>query len=345
MLNAAWSKYRLRFKFEARTSRASMLYKDTYFIKIWDDDAPDVVGIGECALFKGLSADDVPDYERKLSETCRDLSNLPPYSSIVFGVESAMRDLENGGRRIVFPSDWVCGDKEIKINGLVWMGDKPTMLDRINEKIEKGFRCVKLKIGGINFDDEVDLLRYIRQNFSSDELEIRLDANGAFTPDEALRKISVLARYDIHSLEQPIKADQPEAMAYICRKSPVDIALDEELIGICPSDKKKRILDLSPRYIILKPSLCGGFAESDRWISLAEERGIGWWATSALESNVGLNAIAQWTGQKTLCMPQGLGTGSLYHNNIESPIEQSRDVLIYSPDKKWGEIKTQWTMP
>ncbi len=344
MLQVAWAPYRLQFKFEAKTSRATMTYKDTYFVKVWDSSAPEVYGLGECALFRGLSADDVADYEMRLSEVCRNVgAPLPQYSSIIFGVETALRDLANGGVRQVYPGRWSRGEERIPINGLIWMGDRELMAQRIAEKLNGGFKCLKLKIGGIQFESEVELLRAIRQRFSADVLEVRLDANGAFTPSNALERLDVLSKFDIHSIEQPIKAGQVEAMAEICRKSPIDIALDEELIGCRSTAQKQQLLDdIKPKYIILKPALCGGLDASGEWATLAEKSGIGWWATSALESNIGLNAIAQWVSARGYNMPQGLGTGALYHNNIQSPVSLDGSAIVYNTEKQWLIPEMQW---
>ena len=308
-LRATWMPWRLRFKFEARTSRAVMHCKDTYFVKVWREDNPGRYGLGECALFRGLSREDDDAYESRLSAACANPEGEFGDSSIRFGFETALANLEGAfpqGRHIPIP-----------INGLVWMGDKELMRSRIEQKLLEGFRCIKLKIGGIDFDDELDLLRFIRKRFPRDVLELRVDANGAFSPEDALAKLERLATFDLHSIEQPIAAGNHAAMARICRESPVPVALDEELIGMTPNALKDELLgEVRPQYIVLKPSLCGGFAESDRWIEVARRHGIGWWATSALESNIGLEAIARWLGKYDVSMPQGLGTGELYHNNV-----------------------------
>lgn len=342
MLQARWCRYRLDFKFLARTSREEMRHKDTYFIKIYDSDDPGYAAIGECALFKGLSADgDIPSFEDALSQVCADLSApLPPISAIHFGVESAMAALKNT------PSTpWAEGREGIVINGLVWMGDRETMLARVEEKLSDGFRVIKLKIGGIAFDDELSIIKTIRRRFSPQYLEIRLDANGSFTPENALSRLEHLYHYGIHSLEQPIQAGQPDEMAAICRNSPIDIALDEELIGYrSDEDMEALITHIAPAYIILKPALCGGFEKSDKCISIADAHGIGWWATSALESNIGLYAIARWLSGKSPSMPQGLGTGELYHNNISSPLCRIGDRIYYDPVKEWQIPDLPWRL-
>ncbi len=342
MLVASWCPYRLDFKFEAVTSRQRMLYKDTYFVKVWDTSVPEVCGIGECALFRGLSVDDVPEYEMSLEAACREPLTAGKncvLSSIRFGFECALADLAGGGHHILFDTPWSRGESAIAINGLIWMGDKKLMLERINDKLNTGFKCLKLKIGGINFEDELELMTFIRRHFSKHDLELRLDANGSFKPSLALDMLNRLSEFDIHSIEQPIMKGQIREMADICRKSPIPVALDEELIGINVGNRKGELLDaINPAYIILKPSLCGGLAEADEWIDAAECRGIGWWATSALESNIGLNAIAQWVSAKRPSMVQGLGTGALYNNNIESPLTLNGELLTYDISKKWGSI-------
>lgn len=341
MLKASYKQYSLIFSRPAITSRATMLEKETFFIKIWDSENPSIYGIGECALFRGLSAEDNTDYEKQLKYICDNINNITindiEYSSIRFGVETALNDLQNGGQRIIFNSSWLDGYNPIPINGLIWMGNFAEMRERIIEKLEAGYSCIKLKIGGINFNNEIKLLKFIRSNFPSDTLEIRLDANGAFTPENALAHLEKLSKYKIHSIEQPIKQGQWDEMAKLVKDSPIHVALDEELIGINTVEEKKALLKtVSPHYIILKPSLCGGFYGSDEWIRLATEQNIDWWATSALESNIGLNAIAQWVSTYSINKQQGLGTGLLYDNNIESPIEQVDDILMYNQHKKWN---------
>ena len=335
MLKASYQKYLLHFKEPAGTSRGILTDKETYFIRVWDDACPDVVGLGECALFRGLSAEDVPEYEEKLKEVCREVAFVRPddlrnWSSIRFGLEMALQDLAHGGRGIYFPSSFTEGRQFVEINGLIWMGDRATMLRRIDQKLEAGFRCIKLKIGAIDFEAELSLLRYIRQHFSASEVELRVDANGAFAPGEAMGKLDALARFDLHSIEQPIRQGQWEEMSRLCRNAPFPIALDEELIGVDDFSCKRQLLDaIRPQYIVLKPALCGGFGGAEEWIRLAREAGIGWWVTSALESNVGLNALAQWVATLGVSMPQGLGTGQLFTNNSVSPLRQQGEKLSY----------------
>ncbi len=325
-----------------------MRQKDTYYIRLADSESDNICGLGEAGLFRGLSCDDRPDYEQKLAEVCENIdryaarpSLLADWPSIRFAVETAVRDLSNGGRHIICPSPWTAGKETIVINGLVWMGDSNLMRERIATKLAEGFGCVKIKIGGINFDDEVGLLRFIRQEAPG--IQLRLDANGAFTPANALDRLNRLAEFDIHSLEQPIKADQWTEMRNICQSSPIPIALDEELIGITTKARKEMMLDeIRPQFIVLKPTLTGGIESSEEWIRLAGERGCGWWVTSALESNIGLNAIAQWTATLDSKMAQGLGTGQLYDNNIPSPLTLHGERLSYSPEDEWEIPPLQW---
>ncbi|MDE6757050.1 MAG: o-succinylbenzoate synthase [Muribaculaceae bacterium] len=338
MLKAVWTKYTLRFLRQSRTSREVLDEKDTYFIKIHDTQNPTVAGWGEAALFSGLSADDTPDFTNILDDCCTSINNIDinaiPSSAIRMGIETAMSDLNNGGHHQPFISGQI---PPTCINGLIWMGCKQFMLDEIAKKLHHGFRCLKLKIGGIDFENELDILHSIRKHYSPDSLELRLDANGAFTPENAMSRLERLSKYTIHSIEQPIKAGQISSMAAICRESPIPIALDEELIGLKSSEEKRAIIDeIMPSYIILKPTLCGGFKESDQWIEIAKSMGIGWWATSALESNIGLNAIARWTATHNVSMPQGLGTGQVYSNNIDSPLRLEGERLTSDTDNIWN---------
>ena len=325
-----------------------MRQKDTYYIRLADSGSDRIFGLGEAGLFRGLSFDDRPDYETKLAEVCDNIdryavrpSLLADWPSIRFAVETAVRDLSNGGQRIICQSPWTDGKEAIIINGLVWMGDRNLMRERIASKLAEGFRCVKIKIGGINFEDEIELLRFIRKE--APDIQLRLDANGAFTPADAIERLNRLAEFDIHSLEQPIKAGQWAEMQTICRLSPIPIALDEELIGITVKTRKEMMLDeINPQFIVLKPTLTGGIESSEEWINLARQRGCRWWVTSALESNIGLNAIAQWTASLDNDMPQGLGTGQLYDNNIPSPLTLHGERLSYSPGHEWEIPPLQW---
>jgi len=299
--------------------------KRTYFLRVVLRDTGEVA-YSEVPLFEGLSAEDGPGFEQHLSALCR--YGLDAYdgslSSLNFGLESAFASLAGAPL-----SPWLLGKEGITVNGLIWMGDKATMLARVAEKLDAGFRVLKLKIGGIDFEDELDIIRSIRNRFSAGSLELRLDANGSFTPGNALGRLSRLAPFGIHSIEQPIRAGQIAEMARLCRLSPVPVALDEELIACRTKDAARQLLaDIRPQYIILKPALCGGFEAADNYIALARAMDIGWWATSALESNVGLYAIARWLACKSVDMPQGLGTGMLYGNNFPSPVELRGDRLF-----------------
>lgn len=347
-MKAKYCRYVLKFKQPAGTSRGVLHEKETYFLRLEDENAPGVYGIGECAVFRGLSADDVPRYEDKLKELCANIgrdeaTDLQCFPSIMFGLQTAIYDISNGGRMLPFPSAFTEGEAGIPINGLVWMGTKDEMLARIREKIEAGFTTIKLKVGAIDFDSELEMVKFIRSCYSPESLTIRLDANGGFTPENALQRLSEFAKYGIHSIEQPIKAGQWEEMRRLCDNSPIDIALDEELIGIFTPERMGEMLDaVKPRYIILKPSLVGGFSGSQMWMQQAAVRGIGGWITSALESNVGLNAIAQWTARMGADMPQGLGTGALYVNNIASPLSVVGDSLRYDPSAEWSFPSLDW---
>lgn len=334
----------LSFRFAAGTSRGVLHQKPSDFIIIHQDGK---TGIGECSVIPGLSIDDENTFQKKLKEVQilletgkePEINELNDYPAIAFGVESALLDLHSPKDNIIFDTAFSRSEVGIPINGLVWMGDKNFMLNQIKDKIEQGYRCIKLKIGSIDFDTELNLLRYIRNEFSAGEMEIRVDANGAFTPKEAIGKLNQLSRLDIHSIEQPIRQNQWSDMAELCRNTPVPIVLDEELIGQ-DIQRAGEILDLiRPQFIILKPSLIGGFHRSEQWINEAVRRNIGWWATSALESNIGLNAIAQWVSTFDLKLPQGLGTGQLYHNNISSPLIIRNASLWYDAEVGWGDVK------
>ncbi len=343
-------KYILEFNFLARTSRGSMQYKPTYFVKV-QDLANGKIGIGECSPLKGLSLEYRADYEDKLQYFCEKLADADFYESILslnsivafpsirFGLEMAVKDLIEGGGKIFFENAFSQGQEPLPINGLVWMGDYDFMLQQMEEKLAAGFTCIKLKIGGIEFDKECELLNRLRKDFSPKKITIRLDANGAFSTESAMQKLETLSKFDVHSIEQPIKQGQVQEMAALCKKTPIPIALDEELIGINQINKKMALLDaIQPQYIILKPSLLGGFQASEEWISLAEERNIDWWITSALESNIGLNAVAQFTANYNVKIPQGLGTGKLYKNNIDSPLEINTGEIKINKNKNWQEV-------
>ena len=342
MKTASYQKHILIFKQPSGTSRGVLKTKETWFIILNENGKQ---GIGECGMFKGLSIDDKPNYEDKLRWVCENVNlglevlllALVEFPSIQFGLEMAFKSLEAKNPFILFPSDFTQGTDSIEINGLIWMGSEVFMRQQIKDKIEAGFNCIKMKIGAINFQTEINLLRSIRKEFSSKDMELRVDANGAFSPSDALEKLNILSDLDLHSIEQPIKPGQVEDMAMLCEKTPLPIALDEELIGLFSNEKKEWLLkSIKPQYIILKPTLIGGFQGSDEWIQIAEDHNIGWWITSALESNVGLNAIAQYTYTKRNLQPQGLGTGSLFTNNFESPLEVKEGALYYNTNTSWN---------
>jgi len=342
LIKASYKKYSLEFKRPSGTSRGILKTKETFFLVLSKDGKK---GFGECGVFRGLSEDDRPDYEKKLQWVCENISldlnvllvELIEFPSIQFGLEQAFLSLQSQNPFELFPSDFTEEESPIHINGLIWMGEKEFMKSQIKEKIAAGFSCIKMKIGAIDFEQELNLLQFIRNEFSSKEIELRVDANGAFAPNEALEKLKRLSEFDLHSIEQPIKQGQFEEMATLCEQTPLAIALDEELIGVFDVTKKQELIQtINPQYIILKPSLVGGFAGSQEWIDIVESKNIGWWITSALESNIGLNAIAQWTYTLNSKMPQGLGTGSLFTNNFDSPLEVKNGGLQYNRSLDWN---------
>ncbi|MDE5877950.1 MAG: o-succinylbenzoate synthase [Muribaculaceae bacterium] len=325
-MRLAYAPYRLCFKEPAGTSRGVMRLKQTCFIKVFDEADPSRFGIGEAAVFEGLSAEAGRGYELKLIELLANMAlgrstDLSRHSSIQYGLEQALLNFSSGCSGLYFPSSFTEGKTDIVINGLVWMGDFDTMMKRIDSKVAEGFSCIKLKVGAIDWHSELEMVKSIRSQFSESQLQIRVDANGGFNMDNALPRLKALADLGVHSIEQPIPAGYPELMRFLCEVSPLPIALDEELIGRCSTEEKIAVLDsIAPAFIILKPALCGGFSGAQEWIKLASERNIGWWVTSALESNVGLSALAQWTATLGNPMPQGLGTGQLFTNNFEAPV-------------------------
>ncbi|NRR92632.1 o-succinylbenzoate synthase [Winogradskyella undariae] len=340
-MKATYQKYILDFKRPSGTSRGVMTTKETWFILLENESKK---GVGECGILRGLSIDDRPDYEAKLKWTCKNISlgleqlliELKEFPSIQFGLETAFKSLESVDQFQLFTSDFSIGQANIPINGLVWMGSEDFMRTQIKEKIKFGFNCIKLKIGAIDFQTELNILKSIRKEFSVSDIELRVDANGAFSPEDALEKLKQLSEYQLHSIEQPIKAKQFEIMAQLCETTPLPIALDEELIGVFEQEEKLKLLQtIKPQYIILKPSLVGGFSGSQQWIEIAENLNIKWWITSALESNIGLNAIAQWTFKLNSNMPQGLGTGSLFTNNFSSPLVVKNGTLQYDLKQNW----------
>jgi o-succinylbenzoate synthase len=324
--------YELFFKKPAKTSRDVLVSKELWFLVCTDDAG--VSGIGECAPIFGLSRESREQTIAFLKNTFQEHFITPsqPWPSAVRTAwEAALADYRSGGKREPFQFSF----HPIRINGLVWMNDKEGMLKEAHEKISSGFRCLKLKIGGIDFAEELDILKDIRNTWSPERLEIRLDANGAFHPSEALHKLQQLSVFDIHSIEQPIRAGNWEAMAGVVSTSPIPVALDEELIGVDEATQGDLLDAINPHYIILKPTLHGGFQACEKWINAAQQRHIQWWATSALESSIGLNAIARWVQRYDLALPQGLGTGSLYTNNVLSPLETKGEFLTYIQEREW----------
>ena len=352
MLSLEIKPYTLEFKFSARTSRGEMAERKVWFIKLTDEDGKS--GLGEVAPIDRLSPEDLDEIPHILQKLGADLknesspsnieeiyrltSNYVPvtYPSIRFGLEMAMMDLVGGGIGSIFSSD--LSKIKIPINGLIWMGDESFMRQQIEQKLDEGFRCIKLKIGSLDFDTELEIIKSLRE--VSDDLVIRLDANGAFHTNEVLFKLKALSKFNIHSIEQPIMPLQPEAMELICSRSEVPIALDEELIGVDSSrDRVDLIQDLKPQYLVLKPTLHGGFSSIAEWIDLAEMHGINWWITSYLESNIGLNAIAQFASLYPSNKEyHGLGTGGLYSNNIISPIQINQGYFMYAKSNVWGDV-------
>ena len=359
-LHATWAKKTFHFNFRARTSRGAMLTRDSWIIKMAWKDQPACVGLGEAGPLPGLSQEAGDTFEETLSKfvdlfnhagidrkqlahadwksASRLVQEICPavvqFPSVLFGLETALLDLHHGGRRMLFSNDFVQG-VAIPINGLIWMGGMDEMLQQIEIKIQEGFRCLKLKVGGLDFEKECDILQYIRRKYFRMDIGLRLDANGAFKPDEAMYKLHELSRYKIHSIEQPIKAGMAD-MAALCAHSPIPVALDEELIGVHSREEKEKLLShIKPPFIILKPTLHGGLAGCSEWIELANTRGIGWWLTSALESNIGLNAIAQFASSFDNPLPQGLGTGRIYEDNIPAPLETKDGMLCYDPSASW----------
>lgn len=334
-IEISFKKHILKFKRAATTSRDTLLEKPTYFISVFDSEKG-ITAMGECSTIDGLSLDYEKHVEGKIAEVCAeinqlqslshsvDLSNFP---AIRFGLETALLDLKRGRKGLLFETDFTQKQKGIPINGLIWMGDLNFMKEQIVEKLESGYNCLKLKIGSHRFADELELIRKIRKEFTARDIQLRADANGAFNNNEALEKLKRLSDLDLHSIEQPIRAGQLDEMAALCNNTPLPICLDEELIGV--SDKAKLLNHIQPQYIILKPSMLGGFEESNSWIKLAEKINIGWWATSALESNIGLNAIAQWVSSYKIDMHQGLGTGQLYSNNVPSKLAIEKGYLYW----------------
>ena len=362
----------LHFKQPAGTSRGVYTTRHSYYLTLTSDEMPGVEGVGECATLPDLSCDAKPEYEMTLRQVCQmveQMGRIPydmirAYPSITFGLETAFASFFDAAKKFLeivptegassssemlkqkggsvpvgmenltdlFDSPFGRGEEGITINGLVWMGTYEEMLARLEEKLQAGFHCVKLKIGAIDFFKELDLIKRIRDVYTQEQVELRVDANGGFLPENAMSQLEALAKYDIHSIEQPIKQHQWPKMAQLCRETPLPIALDEELIGVNVRSMKEALLDtIRPQYIILKPSLHGGIYGCNEWIQLANQRGIGSWITSALESNIGLHAIAHYAAKvygPNVEMPQGLGTGQLFTDNIPMPLEIRGDKLL-----------------
>lgn len=344
-MKAYFQKRILKFRRPAGTSRGVMLFKPSWYLFLYDELDPSCKGIGEVSIIPGLSIDNEQLIEQKLSEICTSINagtfNFTKYDynfpAISFGLETALLDFKSGGSKILFPSDFTKGEKGISTNGLIWMGRPEYIQQQVKEKLSEGFRCLKMKIGAADVESELLILKNLRQHFSADELELRVDANGAFSFSEAKELLKRLRDLEIHSIEQPIRPMQLYEMAELCNDPPIPIALDEELLEKHPFENKKKLIDLiQPQYLILKPSLLGGFRESTDWINIAEEYNIGWWVTSALESNIGLNAIAQWVATLDTKMYQGLGLGKLYEQNIPSPLTLRGEKLFYDPERKWS---------
>ncbi len=342
LINSTIKKIILQFNKAAGTSRGILNDKLSYIIKLNNGK---ITGYGEASLIKGLSYDANSNFETAINKVIAQINqqknlddtHLTEYPAIRFALEMAYLDMQQNQTCLLFPSDFIDNNAPIPINGLIWMDTYEHMQQQILEKIEQGFQCIKLKIGAINFEDEIALLKKIRQQYTADDMMIRVDANGAFQPgDEALTKLDILSKLNIHSIEQPIKPKQINEMASLCAATPLPIALDEELIGIFNTTLKEKLLDdIKPQYIILKPSLLGGFKATEEWIKIADKRNIGWWVTSALESNIGLNGIAQWTATLNTNTFQGLGTGTLFNNNIDSPLYIENGNLYFSKEKEW----------
>ena len=344
MIRAAWKEITLTPKFELGTSKGPINARTVWYLIAWDSDRPEVKGIGEAALFPGHSKEFPADVKTKLLELCLDTSNwahrltddLVDVPSVRFAVEQCLRDLDASGSKILYPSAFTLGKQGIAINGLVWMGDKSTMKQRIREQILAGFTTVKMKIGAIGIEDELELLKTVRAEFTATDITLRVDANGSFNARNAMDVLQRLADIQVESIEQPVQPGLYEVMAELCERSPVPIALDEDLIGLNTFDAKADLLDnVKPQLIVIKPSLVGGWAAAEEWIALAKARNIGWWITSALESSIGLNAVAQWTATLGVHVAQGLGTGSVYADNIPSPLQAAKGELRYRPEADW----------
>ncbi|MFZ1692241.1 MAG: o-succinylbenzoate synthase [Flavobacteriales bacterium] len=344
MIKARWIERTLQPRFELGTSKGPINARTVWYLIAWNEEQPQLKGIGEAALFPGHSKEFPADVKLKLTELCertdnwaeRAMTDLVDVPSVRFAVEQCLRDLEVGGTKTLFPSDFTLGKQGIPINGLVWMGDKSTMKQRIREQIESGCTTVKMKIGAIGIDDELALLHAVRKEYSAADITLRVDANGALSAQQAPEVLKRLAELQVHSIEQPVAPGLYEVMEELCATTPIPIALDEDLIGLNTHDAKADLLDhVKPQHIVIKPSLVGGWNATREWIEMAKARRIGWWITSALESSIGLNAIAQFTATLNVDTAQGLGTGKVYANNIPSPLLAERGFLHYRPEEEW----------
>jgi len=342
MIRASYIAHNLNFKLPAGTSRGVLHQKPCWYVVLTNDKG--VKGLGEVSFIPGLSVEDPHEIEIQIDHVCKLISKgeldptgkLPNLPGVAFALETAWLDMNRGGCRLLYPSDFTNGLEGIPTNGLIWMGDPLQMKQQIRDKLEVGFRVLKMKVGALELNSELEILRGIRAEYGVDELEVRLDANGAWSFEQAPEILQRFAEFEIHSIEQPIAPGKTREMAELSASGVIPIALDEELIGISTTRERAWLLErIKPAYVIIKPGLTGGFTEAEEWIKLAEKQGVGWWITSALESSVGLNAIAQWTHSLGVTMPQGLGLGSLYTNNLSSPLEMERDSLWHRPRKKW----------
>ncbi|WP_342083556.1 o-succinylbenzoate synthase [Dyadobacter sp. OTU695] len=353
-LKIVYKPHTLHFRKEAGTSRGVLTQKTSWIVIITDTEKPGVAGYGECGPLPGLSIDDIPDFEAQLADICGIFNELDldvfPFNlgiileqlipenlpSVRAGIEMALLDIMNGGQRVLFKNGFSGNGEGILMNGLIWMGSYENMLAQVEEKLAQGFTTLKMKVGAIDFEQECRILEAVRKRYDQSAITLRVDANGAFTTENAKEKLARLSAFDLHSIEQPIKAGQHAFMADLCGSSPVPVALDEELIGVNSYREKFALLKkLMPPFIILKPTLLGGFTATSEWIEIANRLHIGWWITSALESNIGLNAIAQFTAKFNNPLPQGLGTGQLYTNNFESPLAVENGHLYYKKELAW----------
>lgn len=350
MLKIKYLKHNLNFLFKAGTSRGVLTERITYILKIYHENSPNLFGLGEASPLKGLSIDYIPDFEQKIERFCQDFNaskfenityqdvkdKVHGFPALQFALETAILDLKNCGKRWIYPNAFVLQNQPLPINGLIWMGTEAFMQQQIEAKLKAGFSCIKMKIGALDFDTEFRLLKKIRQKYNAQQITLRVDANGAFSVREAEEKLRKLSELQLHSIEQPIRPKQVSALKKLCKHTPLPIALDEELIGVEVNQEGKYLLEtINPQFIILKPTLLGGLQNTQKWIEYAEALNIGWWITSALESNIGLNAIAQFTAQYKITLPQGLGTGQLYSNNFKSPLSIEKGFIQYSKQKSW----------